>query len=139
MLLLAEVIESGVLRITFEHTFIGAYGGAFEGAGSALARIVLAREWLSFLGTLNTHNLHDFEIHSGNLFGFWVVGHVYSRALEVFIGFFSQVLKRYIVAFKHNCVVDPFIAFTLNVACHSRHIQLIELLVLLQHLLPLLP
>ena len=89
MLLLAEVIEIGALRITFEHTFIGAYGGAFESAGSAFARIVLAREWLSFLGTLNTHNLHDFEIHSGNLFGFWVVGHVYSRALEVFISFLA--------------------------------------------------
>ena len=93
MLLLAEVIESGALRITFEHTFIcaygGAYGGAFEGAGSAFARIVLAREWLSFLGTLNTHNLHNFKFHSGNLFGFWVVGHVYSRALEVFISFLA--------------------------------------------------
>ena len=93
MLLLAEVIESGALRITFEHTFIGAYGGsyggAFESAGSAFARIVLAREGLSFLGTLNTHNLHNFKFHSGNLFGFWVVGHVYSRALEVFISFLS--------------------------------------------------
>ncbi len=93
MLLLAQVIESAALRITFERTFIGAYGGAygraFEGPASAFARIVLAREWLSFLGTLNTHNLHNFKFHSGNLFGFWVVGHVYSRALEVFISFLS--------------------------------------------------
>ena len=89
MLLLAEVIESGALRITFEHTFIGAYGGAFEGAGSAFARIVLAREWLSLLGTLNTHNLHNFKFHACNLFGFWVVSHVYSRALEVFISFLA--------------------------------------------------
>jgi len=93
MLLLVDVIESGALRITFERTFRGAYGGvyggAFKGAASAFARIVLAREWRSFLGTLNTHNLHNFKFHACNLFGFWVVGHVYSRALEVFISFLA--------------------------------------------------
>ena len=89
--------------------------------------------WRGFLSlrSLEAHNFHDLDLHTGHPLGLRVIGQVDPRALQASVTLPTAIFERDVISLQHDRIEHPAISFALHMADDSRHVELIEPLMLL--------